>query len=531
LILLNGIKLSDPQTGHHLLNIPVNIDNIEQIEVLKGPAARIFGQNAFSGAINIITKVPDQRKVTLDAYGGSFGTYGLTGAVALPTKGFKQYLSYSYDASDGYMENTDFKINNLFYQSDLDVGAGTIKVFGGFIDKKFGANSFYTTSFPGQYEETTALLISAGYQYNNHNLVIKPRIYWRRHDDEFLLVRENPDFYRNLHTTNVIGSEVNGSYRSSLGLTGIGLEYRRELIKSNNLRRPDQPSEGFSLNDRDNVGIFLEHQFEILQHLDITPGVYFNYFSDYGWNYFPGIDAGYQLTSSLRAFGNIGKSFRIPTYTDLYYVGPDNVGNPDLSPEEATSFEFGLRHMKNGVRLSAVYFNRDATNLIDYVREIRLDEVSGQPLPDSLQGPFQPKNFANVNTQGLELSAELDFRQMIAKNAWIKNIFLSYNYLNSDLQDQVDFQSRYFIDNLRHQFVASIRHSIFKNIEHNLRMRYNERVGMEDYYVMDSRISWNHKDLKLYGEVTNLTNQDYRETITQMPGRWFRFGVQYQINY
>jgi iron complex outermembrane receptor protein len=68
LILINGVKVSDPQTGHHSFNLPLNLDNIERIEVLKGQGARIYGQNAFNGAINIITKVPEKKAVFLIGY-------------------------------------------------------------------------------------------------------------------------------------------------------------------------------------------------------------------------------------------------------------------------------------------------------------------------------------------------------------------------------------------------------------------------------------------------------------------------------
>ncbi len=67
LMLLNGIKLSDPQTGHHMMNIPVPLVNIDRVEVLKGPASRIFGQNAFTGAVNVITVLGDTRSLRMQA--------------------------------------------------------------------------------------------------------------------------------------------------------------------------------------------------------------------------------------------------------------------------------------------------------------------------------------------------------------------------------------------------------------------------------------------------------------------------------
>ncbi|HMA87091.1 MAG TPA: TonB-dependent receptor plug domain-containing protein, partial [Desulfosalsimonadaceae bacterium] len=73
LIMVDGVAISDPQTGHHNMNLPVTLSDIERIEVVKGPAARIYGPNAMGGVINIIT-----RDVKENAIGGraAYGEHG-----------------------------------------------------------------------------------------------------------------------------------------------------------------------------------------------------------------------------------------------------------------------------------------------------------------------------------------------------------------------------------------------------------------------------------------------------------------------
>ena len=127
LVLINGMKFTDPQTGHHNLNIPVNLSNLKKIEVLKGPGARIYGQNAFSGAVNLITAIPEERNAGMRFYGGQHKLFGGTLDIAFPGEKYKQYISFSHDASDGYRYNTDFKINNLFYQAEAGLSGGTIR--------------------------------------------------------------------------------------------------------------------------------------------------------------------------------------------------------------------------------------------------------------------------------------------------------------------------------------------------------------------------------------------------------------------
>ncbi|MCU0368575.1 MAG: TonB-dependent receptor plug domain-containing protein [Cyclobacteriaceae bacterium] len=165
LILINGIKISDAQTGHHSLNLPVDIENIERIEILKGPAARIFGQNAFAGAINIITKSPTQQYVKVMTQAGDFGLGGFRVSAALGDKKEKHYVSASRDFSDGYQYNTDYEINNFFYQSEIETSLGKLNVLGGYTGRAFGANGFYAgPQFTDQYEEIQTSLAAVTLQ-------------------------------------------------------------------------------------------------------------------------------------------------------------------------------------------------------------------------------------------------------------------------------------------------------------------------------------------------------------------------------
>src|SRR5690554_925141 len=121
LMLVNGIKLTDPQTGHHMMNIPVPLQNIQRIEVMKGPASRIYGPNAYAGAINITTSLPYEKSLAMQAYGGDFGMRGASFAAALPMTKYRQTLSASHDASDGHWHNSDFKVSHVFYEGELEL--------------------------------------------------------------------------------------------------------------------------------------------------------------------------------------------------------------------------------------------------------------------------------------------------------------------------------------------------------------------------------------------------------------------------
>ncbi|MEL6945760.1 MAG: TonB-dependent receptor plug domain-containing protein, partial [Bacteroidota bacterium] len=257
LVLVNGIKMSDPQTGHHTMNLPIDIENIERIEVLKGPGARVFGQNAFAGAINIITKTPKETFAKIKVQGGENDLYGIRVSGALESKSYNQYLSLSRDASDGYKYNTDYSINNIFYQGNAKVGAQQLNVIAGFTERKFGANGFYASpDFMDQYEEVQTSIVAADMRILKGDWVVKPRLYWRRNQDEYVFLREDPDFFRNLHVGNTIGAELNTSYNSQFGITGIGVDVNQVSLSSNNLGDRDRTA----------VSIFLEHRFNLLDN-------------------------------------------------------------------------------------------------------------------------------------------------------------------------------------------------------------------------------------------------------------------------
>jgi len=510
LILVNGIKMVDPQTGHHSMNLPVDLQNIERIEVLKGPGARIYGQNAFAGAINIITKVPDEQEATISLTAGENTLGGVRMGVALPKENFKQYFSFSRDFSEGYRYNTDYNITNFFYQSQANINNQKLNILAGFTERAFGANGFYASpANTDQYEEVQTSLVAAEYQHVQGKWIVKPRLYWRRNQDEYIFVRSNPSIYRNLHIGNMVGLEVNSSYSSKLGTTGFGLDVNQNLLQSNLLGEWNRTA----------VSFFAEHRFLLFDALDVTPGVLFNYFSDFDANLLPGVDVGLRLSENFKVFGNVGYTYRVPTYTDLYYQDQANIGNPDLQPESAITYEAGFNYLSRGLHVQTSIFRRDGRDNIDWVKSAEED-------------PWQPRNFASIDFQGVETSLEVLFPNLLGSDFWLRRFDISYTYLEADLATGDLPFSRYALDNLRHQFIAGIEHRIFSNLYHSSRLRYNDRVNLDDYMLLDTRLFWQGNCINAFLEASNLLDEDYTETnLVPMPGRWVRAGVTFRFDY
>lgn len=518
LVMVNGIKLTDPQTGHHILNVPLHFDNLERVEVLKGGGARIFGQNAFAGAVNFITVVPEQRRLSVRGYGGSFGSYGLAVSMALPSESYGQYLGLAYDASDGYRHNTDYSIANMFYQSEFQALDGDFSLIAGMSDRSFGANGFYASpAFTEQYETVRTGMLSLGYSRRSGPFLIQPRVYYRYNRDKYQFVRSDPGRYQNLHTTHVLAAELNMSYHNALGVTGMGIEWRGESIAGDWLRGGQSSKSNLDGFSRGNAGMFLEHRFRLFSALDLIPGMYTNWSTDFGFAAFPGIDLGYNLYRNVRLYANAGRSYRIPTFYDQHYQSPAESGNPDLLPEEAWAWEAGMRYLGAGAMAEVNYFQRDARQLIDWVF-------------DPSDSIWRARNFSSVMARGVEMSFGIDLHKIVQAQFPEIRIHGSYNFTELTLAKEEELRSRYALDNIRHQLILGVDHELFLKLHNSFRVRYISRLEQSPYWLVDNRLSWVQSELwTAYLEATNLADQSYTEVMTVMPGRWIRIGLNLTI--
>ena len=505
LLLIDGIKLEDAQTGHHTMNMALPLDVIHHIEIIKGPAARIFGQNAFTGAINIVTKSSAKVINSVGYQLGSYGQQNVSGTLGKDFRNSTVIAHASVNTSDGYRYNTDYKNQNYFLKGTINKTKTPINILGYFTERKFGANGFYATpSAVNQYEETQSSLVGLSSVIETTNLVIKPRLYWKRNQDMYVFVRNNPSIYRNLHQTNKIGAEVSASYKSKLGITGFGIDVAKVYLSSNNLGQ----------RDRETVTMFLEHRFKFLNDkLDVTPGLGANYFSDFDFHVFPGIDLGYKINDNFKVYGNIGYTYRIPTYTDLYYSDRTTIGDENLEAEEAISEEIGLKYHTNNFIATFAIFNRDSSNLIDYIKDNEDDR-------------WQATNIRDLNTFGFEIDTDYNFN-LLDYNQKIK---LGYTFLDDDVKDlDVNF-SRYSINSLKHHVTGTFNSQFLKNLSQSIVYKYAERTSGESYAIIDASITLLINNLEVSVIANNIFNKEYTETnLVPMPKGNMLFGVKYKF--
>jgi iron complex outermembrane receptor protein len=485
------------------MNLALPIEVIKRIEVIKGPAARIFGQNAFTGAVNIVTKDADENALLTKVQGGSFGQFIAEATGTLSLKESSHIVHFSKNFSEGYRHNTDFDNTNYVLKSQFNKNKLPIELLTTYSERKYGANGFYGfTSYIDQYEETQASLVGLSTVIKIGNFTWKPRVYWRRNQDMYLLNRNNPSVYRNLHITNKIAAVLNGSYQSKAGITGFGVEFSKYYISSNRLGD----------NQREIASLFLEHRFQFFNNIvDVTPGVSVSYFSDFDNQFFPGLDLGVKISEKFRAYGNIGTSFRLPTYTNLYYISPTTISNPNLETEEAFSQEVGLKYLSNNINVSIAIFNRDANNLIDYVRENAADA-------------WQAQNIQRVSTKGYETNIEYKF----LLNQLPQKIQLGYSYLDNDVEKSEANFSQYSINSMKHQFVGNYAMQWFKNFSNSIGYRYIERTSGVSYNIWDVSASYQLKAIEFSLYANNIFNTEYIEAgMVPMPKGNVLFGMKY----
>jgi vitamin B12 transporter len=505
LLLVDGIKVDDAQTGHHTMNLALPIEVIKRIEIIKGPAARIFGQNAFNGAINIITKDLPDTDVSLHVQGGSYNQINAAVTAGISLDDSSHIIHYSKNTSEGYRYNTDYDNQNFVLKSTFNKKNLPIAMLISLSDRNFGANGFYASPAAiNQYEETKASLVGFSTVIKNGNFTWKPKVYWRRNQDEYIYVRNNPSIYRNLHISNKIAAELNGSYTSNIGVTGFGIETAKVYLSSNNLGN----------NNRFVSTLFLEHRLELFDDkMDITPGVAVTYFSDFKFFAFPGIDIGYQLHTNLRVYGNLGYTYRVPTFTDLNYKSPTTIGNPDLEPEKAFSQEIGLKWNMTRFNTSVAVFNRDSNRLIDYVKMQNTD-------------PWQPQNIQDVTTKGFETQLDYTF----AVNSFNQKLQLGYSFIEDKIKQSSYNFSQYSVNSLKHQVVGSYYMQFLKNVTNSISYRYSERTSGDSYSVVDLGAAYTLNAFEFSLFANNIFNTEYTETnLVPMPKGNLLFGIRYNF--
>ena len=546
-ILLNGINICDPQTGHNAADFPVDISEIERIEVLEGPAGRVYGTSSLVGAINIVTRPDLQSGMELRAEGGSYGFFDGGGHINLTKGAFSNQFSGGFSRSDGFSRNaagrlnSDFKQAKAFYQGGYAHEKAEVRWHAGFTQKDYGANTFYSAKYDDQFEHTRKYYTAVQAETKGDVYRFKPSVYWNRSEDRFELVRNRPETVPfNYHRTDVYGLNLNNTLETALGKTAFGAEFRNEGVVSTTLGEPlhfPEPAPGggeytAGLN-RTNLSFHLEHNI-VLRGFTLSAGVIAvkNTGNEMNFRFYPGVDASWQFARDWKLYASFNTSLRMPTFTELYYSVNGYKADRYLKPEEMKAYEIGVKFLTPGIRGTVSLFHYRGTNLIDWIKD----------LSEGADAPWQSVNHAKVNTTGVETSLDVSFDEMLHRTFFIRNLTVSYAYIDQDKKSEPDVQSRYALEYLRHKAVAQANLRVWRNLNLNVSYRWQDRMGnyeqngemvaYEPYSLLDARLSWDTSSYRVYAEANNLLNRTYYDygNIPQ-PGIWVRAGAVWRLKW
>jgi iron complex outermembrane receptor protein len=547
LVMLNGINITNPQTGHHNLDLPISFDQIERVEILNGAGSLSFGANAYSGVINIITKSSAENSASVKAVVGSYATGSVGASANVVVNKVRHYIALNSDFSDGYTDNTDFLRVSGYYNGKYLMNNSYLQWQLAVSDKSFGAQSFYTAKYPNQFEQTQSSLASLKFA-SFGDITTESQIYWNMHSDRFELFRNNngaPSWYKyhNYHLTNVTGGNTKFKIASVLGKTTLSLDLRYEQIESNVLGEPtgeEIPAwfnpEGYYDKEasRFNTSVSLEQSYKYKGFSTIV-ALMINNNSAYAdkINFYPGVDINYKFNDNFTAKASFNKTLRLPTFTDLYYVGPANVGNPDLIPEEAVNFDLGINYSYGILDLNLTSFNSFGNNTIDWVRKSDTEK-------------WKPMNLTTTETYGIDISTNLRLGELNNDNFFVRNLTVQYTFINKGATAE-GVSSAYVNDYLKHKFVFGVVHKIYGKLSANWKLRYQQRNGnymyldetgndvltpYGDYTLLDARVNWNSNGWMIFADVKNIFDTQYVDygNVLQ-PGRWLSIGVKKDINF
>lgn len=535
-ILLNGINISSPQTGHNAADFPVALSDIERIEVLEGASARVFGSAAFNGAVNIVTRTDKQSNIRASAEAGSFGSVGGDAGITLATGNVSNQISGALQRSDGGTDNSRFIKRRVFYQGSLAIPLIDAQWQAGISSQDFGANTFYSSSYSNQFEATRRYLLSAKADIRpltNEILILSPSAYWRRDYDHYQLIHgsEGAAAGENYHRTDVYGAGLNISAAWIAGKTAIGFDLRKEHILSTAYGTELDQSQWHTISNSDrcydkeaertNTSIFLEHNV-VLSNLTVSAGILANKNTglDSDFRFYPGIDISFRPTDNWKFYASWNKALRMPTYTDLYTNNAVQQGDPTLKPEKISTFKIGGRYRQHGWNALVSAFYSNGTDIIDWVY---LTAESSK---------YSALNIGELDNMGLSADIELKPNELISPNFPITSLKVGYAFIHQEHEtEQQIYGSLYALEYLKHKFTAQIDHRIISKLSASWALRWQKRMnGYSPYAKLDVKLIWSGSWYSLFVKADNITNHRYYDLgAVKQPGLWIMAGGSLKI--
>lgn len=541
LVILDGTRLNDPNTGHFSGYIPIAISEIERIEVLKGASSSVYGTEAVGGVIHIITRSfaaakrdTAQKEFQLQAAGGEYNFRSMNGggfyqkkklvigggitsnnALGQPQRGTTGYF-YNHTASVSFM----YLINNKW----------TVALRSAFDKRSFSAQNFYTTFISDTAKEkVTTLWNQFKLVYEHKSSKLNFSMAYKKLDDEYKFNSVGiPNQNKSTLLQNSIIYENTANHNFSF-VTGI--QHLNKEINSN-----DRGSHNL-----DQMGVFFLINYKLSQAFIINPALRMDWIETIGAELVPQINLSYQL-QNLQLRGSAGKTIRDADFTERFnnynkpFVASGSIGNPSLQAERSLSYEAGADYFAGkNFKISGTFFKRDHSKLIDYVVTPYAEMPRKQNL--SPTGSYAlAKNIAKVTTTGFE--ADIQISKKFAENhtfwsalgiIWLQDESSSgvpSFYVSSHSKFLSNFNFHY-----TYRWLGISISTLYKKRDELTASNINAKVA-SGYFIINGRadVYVLKRTAAAFIQAENLFNEQYQDILgSQMPGRWLKCGVRFSF--
>jgi vitamin B12 transporter len=496
LVLVDGVPVNDDQTGHFHLDHAVPLDAVERVEVLRGPASALYGSAAVGGVVNLVTR-RGRSELVARTQVGSFGAAAVGGEAALAGRRIAARVSADHDRSDGHRPGTDHRITQARLAVDAPLADGTMRGDVAYAGRDFGAEGFYAPF--DSYEETRTLTAALSWRPAPRTWTLQPRVSFRRHDDDFVLRRDDPSFYRNQHTNRQLSAELVARWLPAERLrVAVGGEALRSELQSGTLgdRREDRGA------------AFIEVAAGTSYAMMVTGGVRVDHHSVFGTFASPSLSAGWRAADALRLRASAGLGFRAPTWTERYYRDPANIGTEDLGGESFRTAELGIEVHGGRTSLDVAGFVRRATDLIDWARA--RDATDDEP--------WRTLNVARATFAGLETTVRAGIAGL--------DLTARATALEFGADAAAGMESKYALRPLTRTASLAAAGRLPAGVTGTVRGSHQRRAGGGAWQLVDARVARSFGDVDLFADATNLLDERYADIVGRpAPGRAFSVGA------
>ena len=534
LVIIDGIRINDPLTGHFNSYIPLHPEDINRIEIIKGAASAIYGSDAIGGVVNIITNGLQQKnnhKLSVGSKWGSYNSRSNNFWWGVQKEKWKLSVSSQQNKADGEnLRGTSGYYNNSFYAANFNYAFASnwkLHILYANDSRDFNAQNFYTTFKSDTASEIvksnwTQMGLSKQYTHK----IVKFDVAYKNLSDRF---RFNPAGSFNENKTSLFVAQGSVQFTCNTNHQIVtGAQWIHKKIRSNDRGNHDLA----------HGAAFLIATHKLPKNIFINESLRIDWDQNYGWIIIPQINGSW-VNGNLTTRASIGKGVRDADFTERYnnynksIVTSGSIGNPYLQAEKSWSYELGADYrMGPNFKWGATLFMRDQNNLIDWTPT----PYPMMPRQSNLviNGSYSlATNVSSVKTKGIEtdLTYNKKWGEDYELNLSTGLVWLSSTSPNKTPSFYISSHARFLWNEqiiFRARKLQLSVNSVYKIRNTQTASAINATLS-PNYFLVNSKCAYlfNKRKGNVFLEVTNLTNTAYSDLLGAiMPSRWIAAGFQ-----